>query len=50
MQPIDADEFLCLLGFVKFNRDAKGEVVGFTLTPSDEKFGFQSVEFIKVRL
>ena len=48
MQPIDTDEFLCLLGFMKFNRSAGGEVVGFTLTPSDEKFHFQSFEFKKM--
>jgi len=48
MQPIDADEFLCLLGFMKFNRNAGGEVVGFTLTPSDEKFYFQGFEFKKM--
>lgn len=48
MQPIDADEFLCLLGFIKFNRSAGGEIVGFTLTPSDEKFHFQSFEYRRV--
>jgi hypothetical protein len=45
-QPIDVEEFLCILGFVKFNRNPKGEVVGFTLTSSDEKLNFQGVEFI----
>lgn len=48
MQPLDTDEFLCLLGFMKFTRNAGGEVVGFTLTPSDEKFHFQGFEFKKV--
>jgi len=48
-QAIDADEFLRGLGFVKFTRDPNGEVVGFTLTPSDERVGFQGFEFVKVR-
>ncbi len=49
VQPIDAEEFFFILGFLKFNRNQNGEVIGFTLTPSDEKFHFQCIEFIKVR-
>lgn len=48
MQPIDAEEFLFILGFAHFNRGSDGEVVGFTLTPSDEGFHFQTIEFTKV--
>jgi CubicO group peptidase (beta-lactamase class C family) len=48
MQPIDEEEFLFVLGFVHFNRGPDGEVVGFTLIPSDEDFHFQTIEFIKV--
>ena len=49
MQQIGADEFFFELGFVKFNRNQQGDVTGFTLTPSDEKFCFQGVEFLKVQ-
>ncbi len=49
MQQIDVDEFFFELGFVKFNRNQNGDVTGFTLTPSDEKFCFQGVEFVKVK-
>jgi hypothetical protein len=49
MQQIGVDEFFFELGFVRFNRNQNGDVTGFTLTPSDEKFCFQGVEFIKVK-
>jgi CubicO group peptidase (beta-lactamase class C family) len=49
MQQIGVDEFFFELGFVKFNRNQQGDVTGFTLTPSDEKFCFQGVEFLKVQ-
>jgi CubicO group peptidase (beta-lactamase class C family) len=49
LQPIDVEEFFFVLGFVKFNRNQNGEVIGFTLTPSDENFHFQRIEFIKVK-
>jgi len=49
MQPVDDEEFLCSLGFLKFTSSPKGEVLGFVLTPSDERFCFQGVEFKKIR-
>jgi len=49
IEPIDKDEFFFIQGFLKFNRNQNGDVVGFTLTPSDEKFCFQGVEFRKVK-
>jgi CubicO group peptidase (beta-lactamase class C family) len=47
IEPIDTDEFFFIQGFVKFNRNQGGEVTGFTLTPSDETFCFQGIEFMK---
>jgi len=49
IEPIDTDEFFFIQGFMKFNRNQNGNVVGFTLTPSDEKFCFQEVEFKRVK-
>jgi CubicO group peptidase (beta-lactamase class C family) len=49
VQPIDVEEFFFVLGFMKFNRNQNKEVIGFTLTPSDEKFYFQGVEFMKFK-
>ncbi len=49
VQPIDVEEFFFILGFLKFNRNENGDVIGFTLTPSDEKFHFQGIDFIKVK-
>jgi CubicO group peptidase (beta-lactamase class C family) len=48
IEPIDTDEFFFIQGFVKFNRNQNGDITGFTLTPSDEKFNFQGIDFIKV--
>ena len=49
LQPIDEDEFFYISGFVKFNRNPDGEVTGYTLTPSDEHFCFQGIEFMKIK-
>jgi CubicO group peptidase (beta-lactamase class C family) len=49
IEPMDTDEFFFIQGFVKFNRNQDGDVIGFTLTPSDEKFNFQGIEFIKLK-
>jgi CubicO group peptidase (beta-lactamase class C family) len=49
IEPIDTDEFFFIQGFVKFNRNQKGDITGFTLTPSDEKFNFQGIDFIKLK-
>jgi hypothetical protein len=49
IEPTDKDEFFFVQGFMKFNRNENGDVVGFTLTPSDEQFCFQEIEFVKVR-
>jgi len=49
IEPINVDEFFFIQGFMKFNRDQNGEITGFTLTPSDEKFCFQGIEFIKIK-
>jgi len=48
-QPIDAEEFLCPQGFLKFTRNQEGEIIGFILTPSDDRFYFQGIEFSKLR-
>lgn len=48
IEPIDRDEFFFDQGFVKFERNQDNKVIGFKLTPSDEKFYFQSFEFIKL--
>jgi CubicO group peptidase (beta-lactamase class C family) len=49
IEPIDTDEFFFIQGFMKFNRNQSGDITGFTLTPSDEKFHFQGIDFIKVK-
>jgi CubicO group peptidase (beta-lactamase class C family) len=49
LEPIDTDEFFFIQGFLKFHRNQNGEITGFTLTPSDEKFCFQGIDFIKVK-
>ena len=49
IEPIDVDQYFFDQGFMKFNRNQDGDVIGFTLTPSDEKFFFQGIEFIKVK-
>ena len=49
MKQISADEFFFELGFVKFKRDRNEEITGFTLIPSDEKFCFQGIEFVRVK-
>jgi hypothetical protein len=49
IEPIDKDEFFFVQGFVKFNRDPKGDVIGFTLTPSDESLNFEGFEFVKLK-
>ena len=49
IEPIDKDEFFFIQGFLKFSRNQSGNVVAFTLIPSDEKFCFQPIEFKKVQ-
>jgi CubicO group peptidase (beta-lactamase class C family) len=49
IEPIDKDEFFFAQGFMKFIRNQNGDVTGFTLTPSDEKFHFQGIDFVKVK-
>jgi CubicO group peptidase (beta-lactamase class C family) len=49
LEPIDADEFFFIQGFIKFNRNQNGDITGFTLTPSDENFHFQGIDFTKVK-
>jgi|GEM_PF-2651178 hypothetical protein len=48
MQQIDKDEFFCKLGFLKFIRNNSTEIIGFTFTPSSDRFFFQSVHFKKI--
>jgi len=42
----DTDEFLGVLGFVRFKRDGKGNVEGFSIF--DEDFGFKPVVFKRI--
>lgn len=48
MQQIDRDEFFCKLGFLKFIRNSNTEIIGFTFTPSSDRFFFKSVYFKKI--